>query len=32
MNGQVWVESELNNGSTFYVALPIEEPAVEPQA
>jgi signal transduction histidine kinase len=25
MNGEVWVESELNKGSTFFVAVPIQE-------
>lgn len=29
MNGEVWVESELNKGSTFYIALPTEDPNLE---
>lgn len=29
MNGEVWVESELNKGSTFYIALHTEDPNLE---
>jgi signal transduction histidine kinase len=29
MGGEVWLESELNKGSTFFVAIPIAKPKTE---